>query len=347
MLIVIFLKSQFLKKIILKFNITRFWIGNYKGEEMTQQLVIKKNEGLTHGLKAKIEELKASGKIEVDGNIYTKEHWNAAIKTFQDINDKRKPPSKSIFTGGNGTNWHKNMIVQKGNAELSDEEINELLTSMGIKLKSEAPARPTVENVRAEGKKFLASDTPPEYNAQSTKEIEKAAPEATATEKPCTAKVDLDPHKSTFGKVVSGVEKPFVVAGEGVVKGAEYAGKETVKGAGFLVKETGKGTVVVAKGLEKGTVAVAKAPVKGIEKLFGIFHKSPKKLSEADTNELATAKAIISKAINDSDKINSKKAGKMEKDIDKIHSLDKLREYIGKDKFDAIMKQYNSTETCE
>lgn len=332
---------------------------------MTQQLVIKKNEGLTHGLKAKIEELKASGKIEVNGNIYTKEHWDAAIKTFQDINDKRKPPSKSIFTGGNGTNWHKNMIVQKGSAELSDEEINELLTSMGIKLKSEAPARPTVENVRAEGKKFLASDTPPEYNAQSTKEIEKAAPEATATEKPCTAKVDLDPHKSTFGKVVGGVEKPFVVAGKGVVKaaeipvkGAEFVGKETFKGVKFIGKETGKGVietakvtgkgaVIVAKGLEKGTVAVAKAPVKGVEKLFGIFHKSPKKLSEADPNELATAKAIISKAINDSYKINAKEAGKMEKKIGKINSIDKLRDYIGKDKFDAIMKQYNSTDTCE
>lgn len=129
---------------------------------MTQSITIAKGQGLTQGLKAYLEKLKSEGKIEGEINI-SKSQWDATIHDLQGINDARlqsKAPGGSIFTGGNGTDWSKNMIVQEGTVNFSETEFNTLLKDMGVKLKTETP-----ESLKSEE---TTVTTPPVTTTDST-----------------------------------------------------------------------------------------------------------------------------------------------------------------------------------
>jgi len=111
---------------------------------MAQSVSIASGQGLTQGLKAYVEKLKKEGKIDGDVNI-SQSQWDATIHDLQGINDSRvknNDPKGSIFSGGNGSNWSTNMIVNKGAVNYSDAEMNTLLADMGVKLKaSTEPAK--------------------------------------------------------------------------------------------------------------------------------------------------------------------------------------------------------------
>lgn len=132
-------------------------------------ITVKKGQGLTHGLKDLVDKLSQEGKAEV-GTI----DWSKTIDKLGEIQKHRtEATTNSVFRGdtppaGTGTNrdinWQKNMVVDKGNIEFSDDEMKELFEAMGVKLKSspkegstENPANPSAEdavdkNVKKESK---------------------------------------------------------------------------------------------------------------------------------------------------------------------------------------------------
>ena len=120
-------------------------------------ITIQKGQGITQGLKALVDKLSQEGKAEV-GKI----DWSKTIDKLSDIQKHRTDANtNSVFRGdtppvGTGTNkninWQKNMVVDKGNIEFSDDEMQELFEAMGVKIKvSEKDSKPEAQKPAATG----------------------------------------------------------------------------------------------------------------------------------------------------------------------------------------------------
>ena len=155
---------------------------------MTQSINIANGQGLTQGLKAYVEQLKKDGKIDGEVNI-TKAQWETTIHDLQNINDSRLKDSKnSVFTGGNGTDWTKNMIVKKGTKEFSETEFKTLLADMGVKLNAKGTAKAGTEASKGDSQaesfdNWVQKNTQKEQaHLQEYKEILKKDPNAKYTD---------------------------------------------------------------------------------------------------------------------------------------------------------------------
>lgn len=96
-------------------------------------LNIKKGQGLTQALQSYV---KSNKDYDISGGV-DKTQWNATIAELGKIQEERKANNKnSIFTGGseNG-NWNKNMQTKEGQVDFSEDEMNRLLSKMGVKNK--------------------------------------------------------------------------------------------------------------------------------------------------------------------------------------------------------------------
>lgn len=100
------------------------------------QIKIDKGQGLTQALKKYAQEQKEAGNAEISDGIFTKEEWSATIGKLKDIQaERQKNGETSIFTGGTGNNWKKDMIVQEGEIEFSESEMKQLMGAMGVTTK--------------------------------------------------------------------------------------------------------------------------------------------------------------------------------------------------------------------
>lgn len=111
-------------------------------QPQTTKITIKKNQGITQALF----DLVKQQKMEIsDGKIDANE-WSATMKKLNEIQSSREQAGqKGIYSGGEGTDWHKNYIVHEGDQlEFTEAEMNDLYSAMGVSLKKgEKPASPT------------------------------------------------------------------------------------------------------------------------------------------------------------------------------------------------------------
>lgn len=100
-------------------------------------LNITKDKGITHALKAYVQEQKD---MEISGGTIDAKEWDATLDKLAQIQKNRQEKNEaSIFRGGSEkADWHKNMVVDEGKIDFSQEEINELLSTMGVTLKKKA-----------------------------------------------------------------------------------------------------------------------------------------------------------------------------------------------------------------
>lgn len=93
---------------------------------------IGKGQGLTHGLKTYAESL------GYDTSKISQQNWNDTITKLEYIQRDRADENKnSIYsTDTTKSGWQGKMVVQEGNVEFTDGEMESLLTSMGLQTKA-------------------------------------------------------------------------------------------------------------------------------------------------------------------------------------------------------------------
>ncbi len=163
-------------------------------------LNIKNNQGLTQALR----DYALENNLIKDAGEISKEEWENTIFKLAELQSKRES-SNSIFTGGSNydkntaNDWHKNFVVEKGKITLSENELNELLTSMGLKVDDKTPKIET-KIPTAPIKEPDNTPATPEPTAPATPDstLKSESPEITPQNQVTTGKIESDKINGTY-----------------------------------------------------------------------------------------------------------------------------------------------------
>ena len=158
-------------------------------------LNIQKGQGLTQALQSYV---KSNKDYDISGGSIDKTEWNATIAELGKIQEERKANNKtSIFTKQSGNN----MIVKQGQVDLSEDEMNRLLSKMGVSKKAAPAVQVSADKTKSNSGGIQTNPTP-----EKTSAFDKFGAECADS---------IDPEKTTADKMVYSKDvKDFDMVGD-------------------------------------------------------------------------------------------------------------------------------------
>ena len=114
----------------------------------TVKIHIQKNKGITHALLSFVQ----SQNMEMSDGSISKDEWLTTLNKLKEIQSKRAD-DKKIYRGGEDTsNYKENFLVDEGDIEFTQEEMNELYQAMGVTISSK-PVDKKADDKKTDDKK--------------------------------------------------------------------------------------------------------------------------------------------------------------------------------------------------